>query len=86
MHTYYTALPFTPHDTRLYRLYEGETSHSITVLQGLDPIWTSCLANMVMKGTTSIVRVSPDGTRLAVGGRSTAHTLYWQLHRPLGSL
>ena len=69
MHTYYTALPFTPHHTRLYRLYERETSHSITVLQGLDPVWPPCLANLVMKEDTSIVRVSPDGSRLAVGGR-----------------
>src|SRR5258706_1094811 len=71
MHTYYTALPFTPHHTRLYRLYERETSHSINVLQGLDPVWTSCLANLVMKDDTSIVRISPDGTRLAVGGRES---------------
>src|SRR6267154_1324853 len=70
MHTYYTALPFTPHDTCLYRLYERETRHSITVLQGLDPVWTSCLANLVRKNNASIVRVSPDGTRLAVGGRA----------------
>jgi hypothetical protein len=47
MHTYYTALPFTPHNTSLYRLYNRETSDSMTILQGLDPIWTSCLANMV---------------------------------------
>ena len=69
MNTYYTALPFTPHDTWLYRLYERETYHSITVLQGLDPIWTSCLANLVVKNDASIVLVSPDGMRLAVGGR-----------------
>ena len=69
MHTYYTALPFTPHHTCLYRLYEGETSHSIRVLQGVDPIWSTCLATLVMKDDTSIVRISPDGTRLAVGGR-----------------
>ena len=69
MNTYYTALPFTPHDTQLYRLYEPETSQSITVLQGLDPVWTSYLANLVVEDDTSIVLVSPDGTRLAVGGR-----------------
>ena len=71
MQTYYTALPFTPHNTCLYRLYERETSHSITVLHGLDPIWSSCLANLVMKEDTSIVRTSPDGTRLAVGGHDS---------------
>ena len=71
MHTYYTALPFTPHDTCLYHLYEGEMSHSITVLQGLDPVWSSCLANLVRKNNASIVHVSPDGTCLAVGERNS---------------
>ena len=69
MDTYYTALPLTPHDTCLYRLYEPETRDSIAVLQGLDPIWTSCLSNLVRGDNASIVRVSPDGTLLAVGGR-----------------
>ena len=68
MRTYSVALPFTPHDTCLYRLYERETSDTITVLQGLDPIWTTCLANLVRNISASIVHVSPDGTRLAVGG------------------
>ena len=68
MNTYYTALPFTPHDTSLHRLYEPETLHSITVLQGLDPIWTSCLANLVVADRASIV-LSPDGTHLAIGRR-----------------
>ena len=71
MHTYYTALPFTPHDTCLYRLYERETRHSINVLQGLDPIWSSCLTNLDLKDGTSIVRTSPDGKCLAVGGRDS---------------
>ena len=69
MYIYYTALPFTPHHTCLYRLYGRETSQSITVLQGLDPIWSSCLANSIMRNDTSIFLVSPDGTSLAVGGR-----------------
>ena len=69
MDTYSLALPFTPHNTCLYRLYGRETSDSITVLQGLDPNWTSCLANLVRSDNASIVRVSPDGTRIAVGGR-----------------
>ena len=67
MDTYYTVLPFTPW---LYHLYEPEMSHSLTVLQGLDPIWTSCLANLVVEDNTSIVLVSLDGTRLAVGGHN----------------
>ena len=70
MNTYYTALPFTPHDTQLYRLYEPETLHSITVLQGLDPIWTLCLANLVVADGASIV-LSPDGTHLAVCRRDS---------------
>ncbi len=92
MNTYYTALPFTPHDTWLYRLYEPETSHSIRVLQGLDPIWTSCLANLGMKEYTSVVLVSPDGTRLAAGGPDYVHlwdtqttALRRSLHMGLGN-
>ena len=65
MHTYYSALPFTPHNTRLYRLYEQETSHSITVLQGLSPTWTSCLSTLSLLGGSTILSISPDGTQLA---------------------
>ena len=68
MHTYYSALPFTPHNTRLYHLYEQETSHSITVLQGLNPAWTSCLSTRsFFRPGQSILSVSPDGMWLAAG-------------------
>ena len=69
MDTYCMALPFTPHHTCLYRLYEQETSDSITVLQGLDPVWTSCLANLATKNHASTICISPDGTCLAIRGR-----------------
>ena len=65
MHTYYSALPFTPHNTRLYHLYEQEASHSITVLQGLSSTWTSCLSTVSLDG--SILSISPDGMWLAMG-------------------
>lgn len=72
MHTYYSALPFTPHDTPLYRLYERATSHTITVLQGLDSTWGPCLSSSsslsLSNGGASILRLSPDETRLAVSG------------------
>ena len=69
--SYYSALPFTPHNTRLYRLYEQETSHSITVLQGIPPTWTSCLSilpfgHFPVEGLC----ISPDRTQLAVKGFS----------------
>ena len=68
MHTYYSALPFTPHNTRLYHLYKQETSHSITVLQGLSPTWTPCLSDFCLFGSgRSILSISPDGMWLAVG-------------------
>ena len=71
MNTYYSALPFTPHDTRLYQLYEKETSHSITVLQGVHPTWTSCLS-ILLFGQFHIegLCISPDRTHLAVYGIS----------------
>ena len=66
MHTYYSALPFTPHNTRLYHLYEQETSRSITVLQGLHSTWTSCLSTLsFMGGPGCILSISPDGMWLA---------------------
>ena len=72
MHTYYSALPFTPHNTCLYQLYKQETSHSITVLQGIPPTWTSCLSilpfgHFFVDGLC----VSSDRTQLAVYGDST---------------
>ena len=67
MHTYYSALPFTPHNTRLYHLYEQETRHSITVLQGLSPTWTSCLSSLSHLGLGwSLLSITPDGMQLAV--------------------
>ena len=68
MHTYYSALSFTPHNTRLYHLYEQETSDSITVLQGLSPTWTSCLSSFSLSGTgKGVLCISPDGMWLATG-------------------
>ena len=68
MHTYYSALPFTPHNTRLYSLYEQEASHSIAVLQGLSPTWTSCLSGLSHFGIGwNILGISPGGMWLACG-------------------
>ena len=67
MHTYYSALPFTPHNTRLYQLYKHETDNTITVKQGLSPTWTSCLSIISLGDFGGRVRsVSPCGTWLAV--------------------
>ena len=76
MHTYYSALPFTPHDTHLYRLYEQETRHSITVLQGIHPTWTSCLSILPF-GDAPIygLCISPDRTQLAVHAYETISIL-----------
>ena len=76
MHTYYSALPFTPHDTHLYRLYEQETRHSITVLQGIPPTWTSCLSILPFGNTyVESLCISPDRTQLAVLTRETISIL-----------
>ena len=75
MHTYYSALPFTPHNTCLYNLYKQETSHSITVLQGLSPTWTSCLTSLSFGRFVNILSISPDGTRLAVSWYSKVMVL-----------
>ena len=74
MDTYYSALPFTPHDTHLYRLYEQETRHSITVLQGIHPTWTSCLSILPFRNVQGLC-ISPDRTQLAVHKRGTISIL-----------
>ena len=76
MHTYYSALPFTPHNTHLYQLYEQETRHSITVLQGIPPTWTSCLSILPFEHVwIRTICISPDRTQLAVHTHETISVL-----------
>ncbi|KAI0060080.1 WD40 repeat-like protein [Artomyces pyxidatus] len=79
LHVYHTALPFTPHDTALYKTYEKETRDSVRVLQGMPRHWSPCLGTMHGRGDAAkAIAFSPDGLRVAVGleGNGNIATLW----------
>ncbi|GLB37973.1 hypothetical protein LshimejAT787_0410240 [Lyophyllum shimeji] len=68
LHVYYSALPFIPGDTVLYRKYAGGLEHSITLVSGGETLWDPLLRTM--EGHADQVRsvsFSSDGTRIVSG-------------------
>ena len=77
LHVYHSALPFTPHDTALYKVYCKETSHSIRVLQGVDPQWPQTLATFAGHDLPiSSIACSKDGLQLASGSFDSSIRLW----------
>ncbi|KIL56290.1 hypothetical protein M378DRAFT_39682, partial [Amanita muscaria Koide BX008] len=74
LHTYYSALPFTPSDSLLYRRYIKDAVDNACSIEGGPEKWDALLYNVQTHsfistlpfGATSIA-FSPDCTRLAVG-------------------
>src|ERR1700686_3017186 len=66
LHVYYSALPFVPKSTLLYKTYSHEGEHSVQVLQGVESNWPLCLSTLHSHSNiiTSVV-FSPDGKQLA---------------------
>ncbi|KIL57658.1 hypothetical protein M378DRAFT_375456 [Amanita muscaria Koide BX008] len=46
LHTYYSALPFTPIDSLLYRRYIKEAEHNICAIEGGPERWDAIVANL----------------------------------------
>ncbi|KAI0064287.1 WD40 repeat-like protein [Artomyces pyxidatus] len=68
MQVYQTALPFTPHDTVLYKTYCKELDHAVHVLQGLPLSWQPFLRTMRQKFLSVVaIAFSPDGLLVATG-------------------
>ncbi|KAF9512576.1 hypothetical protein BS47DRAFT_1486132 [Hydnum rufescens UP504] len=68
LHVYHSALPFTPHDTVLYKTYYEGGGDSIKVLQGVGSEWPQNLS--ILRGHSGLTRTlafSPDGLLLASG-------------------
>ncbi|KAF7966264.1 hypothetical protein HWV62_39409 [Athelia sp. TMB] len=63
---YCSALPFTPHDTIIYKtFYHDGLPH---VVAGVEPKWTTLLQAIYNhKGEVDSVALSPDGSRIALG-------------------
>jgi WD40 repeat protein len=69
MQVYYSALPFTPTQTDLHRLfvdsnYEGGL---VRVTGGVKPHWDACLQTINVKDATHSISVSKDGSSIAAG-------------------
>ena len=68
LHVYFSALPFSPHHTALFKAYSHEASDYISVLQGVGRQWPKALD--IFLGHSDIVNsvvFSPDVSRLASG-------------------
>ncbi|KAF9512012.1 hypothetical protein BS47DRAFT_1114305 [Hydnum rufescens UP504] len=66
LHVYHSALPFTPHDTALYKHYCGNGKDFVKVLQGVESEWPQNLSSL--RGHSdwvTTIAFSPDGLRLA---------------------
>ncbi|PBK63484.1 WD40 repeat-like protein [Armillaria solidipes] len=74
MQVYRSALPFTPHNTLLYRTYQLEEAQSLHVLHGVNPYWSACLSSVHGGDETTMKSVasSHDGTRFVTGYKDKA--------------
>ena len=74
MNVYYSALPFTPRGTALFRTYKDRFSRALKVITGTENTWTPLIA--VLQGHSQSVRsvaFSTDSLRLA--SASDDHTV-----------
>ncbi|KAF9512026.1 hypothetical protein BS47DRAFT_1318551, partial [Hydnum rufescens UP504] len=80
LYVYHSALPFTPHNTVLYKTYGGNGKDSVKVLQGVGSEWPQNLSTLQGHSdwVTTIV-FSPNGLCLASG----SHDYTVQLWDPI---
>ncbi|KIL59677.1 hypothetical protein M378DRAFT_84766, partial [Amanita muscaria Koide BX008] len=70
LHTYYSALPFTPTSSLLYRRYIKEARHNICGIEGGPERWDALVANPNRGGKddrVSLMEFGPDGRLFASG-------------------
>ena len=67
LHVYYSALPFVPKKTLLFKTYSEEGKDSIGVLQGVESNWPRCLSTLTSHSIVTSIAFSPDGLQLASG-------------------
>ncbi|KIL57014.1 hypothetical protein M378DRAFT_16554 [Amanita muscaria Koide BX008] len=65
LHTYYSALSFTPRDSLLYRRYNKEAVHNKCTIEGVPENWDAFITNLRHEGLgRGQVRFSPDSALL----------------------
>ncbi|KIL57558.1 hypothetical protein M378DRAFT_87719, partial [Amanita muscaria Koide BX008] len=62
LHMYYSALPFTPTDSRLYCQYKVETKHNLCRVTGGPEKWDPLLANLTVGSSVRGTTFSLDNT------------------------
>ncbi|KIL55299.1 hypothetical protein M378DRAFT_48519, partial [Amanita muscaria Koide BX008] len=65
LHTYYSALPFTPTDSLLYRRYIKETSHNVFDIDGGPDKWDALVADLSHGKFVDVIKSSLDSTMFA---------------------
>jgi len=68
LHVYFSALPFTPKGTVLFKVFSEKVQDTVKVLSGRSLLWSHCLC--VLEGHTGSitdVAVSPDGSKIVSG-------------------
>src|ERR1700722_5158022 len=68
LHIYYSALPFSPMNSKVGAHFHPELEHSVTVVNGIEQSWSSTLRTMEGHlDSVNAVAFSPDGTRIVSG-------------------
>ncbi|KIL62606.1 hypothetical protein M378DRAFT_25473 [Amanita muscaria Koide BX008] len=62
VHMYYSALPFTPSDSLLYRRYIKEAEHNLCSIEGGPEKWDALVANMSHGERVDTIKFSLDST------------------------
>ncbi|KIL55595.1 hypothetical protein M378DRAFT_39740, partial [Amanita muscaria Koide BX008] len=65
LHTYYSALPFTPTNSLLYHQYIKEAEHEICSIEGGPEKWDGLVAKLRHTQTVDVIKFSPDSILLA---------------------
>jgi WD40 repeat protein len=68
MHLYFSALPFAPRETELFRRFgHRERADSISVRSGVAPHWDACLQSIGLDSSVKCIAISQDALSIAAG-------------------
>ncbi|KIL64968.1 hypothetical protein M378DRAFT_11089, partial [Amanita muscaria Koide BX008] len=76
LHTYYSALPFTPTNSILYRRYIKETADNICSIEGGPEKWDALVATLSHEGLVNVIKFSLDSTWFVTSSEKLDSTLF----------
>ncbi|KIL56525.1 hypothetical protein M378DRAFT_89177, partial [Amanita muscaria Koide BX008] len=79
LHTYYSALHFTPTDSLLYRRYIKEAAHSVCDIEGGPEKWNALVANQSHEEYVSVIKFSLDSTLFVSCSRHGGSVYLWDI-------